>query len=61
MALAGARDAYDVIVLLPKTGWSYPDRENATAHVLLGEVDVFPAPTAGLHSRGSPKRRRACP
>ncbi|NEC15261.1 hypothetical protein G3I34_23945 [Streptomyces sp. SID8014] len=42
VALAGARDAYDVIVLLPKTGWSYPDRENATAHVILGEVDVFP-------------------
>ncbi|CAC36700.1 hypothetical protein [Streptomyces coelicolor A3(2)] len=31
-----------MIVLLPKTGWSYPDRENAKAHVALGEIDVFP-------------------
>ncbi|MGA5097630.1 hypothetical protein ACPCAC_09720 [Streptomyces lavendulocolor] len=41
-AVAGALDAYDVIVLLPKSGWSYPDRENATAHVVLGEINVFP-------------------
>ncbi|WP_327259894.1 MULTISPECIES: hypothetical protein [unclassified Streptomyces] len=41
-AVADALGAYDVIVLLPKGGWRYPDRENATAHVVLGEVDVFP-------------------
>ncbi|WP_244291574.1 hypothetical protein [Streptomyces subrutilus] len=41
-AVAGALDAYDVIVLLPKSGWSYPDRENATAHVVLGEINAFP-------------------
>jgi hypothetical protein len=40
--VAGALHSYDVIVLLPKTGWSYPDRENAKAHVALGEIDVFP-------------------
>ncbi|MEU1669387.1 hypothetical protein ABZ547_38605 [Streptomyces sparsogenes] len=41
-AVAGALDAYDVIVLLPKSGWGYPDRESATAHVVLGEINVFP-------------------
>lgn len=41
VAVADALDAYDAIVLLPKH-WSYPDRENATAHVVLGEIDVFP-------------------
>ncbi|MEU6806728.1 hypothetical protein [Streptomyces neyagawaensis] len=40
-AVASGLDAYDVIVLLPRY-WSYPDRENATAHVVLGEVDIFP-------------------
>ncbi|MDJ0466023.1 hypothetical protein [Streptomyces sp. H27-C3] len=40
-AVADAQDAYDAIVLLPKN-WSYPDRENATAHVVLGEIDIFP-------------------
>ncbi|MGP3974411.1 hypothetical protein ACTWQF_10465 [Streptomyces sp. 8N114] len=40
--MTDALDAYDVIVLLPKEGWCYPDRESATAHVVLGEVDVFP-------------------
>ncbi|MDQ1013409.1 hypothetical protein QFZ82_007977 [Streptomyces sp. V4I23] len=41
-AVVGALDAYDVILLLPKSAWSYPDRENATAHVVLGEINVFP-------------------
>ncbi|WP_328335895.1 MULTISPECIES: hypothetical protein [unclassified Streptomyces] len=41
-AIDSARNTYDVVVLLPRLGWSYPDRENATAHVVLGEVDVFP-------------------
>ncbi|MDC0773895.1 hypothetical protein [Streptomyces sp. HD] len=40
-AVADALDAYDVIVLLPRY-WSYPDRESATAHVVLGEIDIFP-------------------
>lgn len=40
-AVAGALDAYDVIVLLPRY-WSYPDRESATAHVVIGEIDIFP-------------------
>ncbi|MER5376258.1 hypothetical protein [Streptomyces sp. NPDC002553] len=40
-AVADARDAYDVIVLMPRY-WSYPDRETATAHVVLGEIDIFP-------------------
>jgi hypothetical protein len=40
-AVADALKAYDVIVLLPRY-WSYPDRENATAHVVLGEIDIFP-------------------
>ncbi len=40
--MAGALDAYDVIVLLPKSGWDYPDRENATAYVVLGEINGFP-------------------
>ncbi|MEU5958730.1 hypothetical protein [Streptomyces sp. NPDC047525] len=40
-AMADALGAYDVIVLLPRY-WSYPDRESATAHVVLGEIDVFP-------------------
>lgn len=30
-----------MIVLVPKH-WSYPDRENATAHVVIGEIDIFP-------------------
>ncbi|WP_237409007.1 hypothetical protein [Streptomyces sp. M2CJ-2] len=60
-AVAGARDAYDVIVLLPKSGWSYPDRESATAHVALGEINVFPdadrrtaLPGPGGEERGVP-------
>ncbi|GAA3163811.1 hypothetical protein [Streptomyces ramulosus] len=59
--VAGALDAYDVIVLLPKSGWSYPDRENATAHVVLGEIDVFPdadcrtaLPVPGGEEKGVP-------
>ncbi|MEV8103993.1 hypothetical protein [Streptomyces sp. NPDC088135] len=40
-AVADAIDTYDVIVLLPRY-WSYPDREIATAHVVFGEIDVFP-------------------
>ncbi|MEU0214501.1 hypothetical protein ABZ281_05020 [Streptomyces sp. NPDC006265] len=40
-AVADAIDAYDVVVLVPKY-WSYPDREIATAHVVLGEIDIFP-------------------
>ncbi|MFF2964427.1 hypothetical protein ACFVT1_37345 [Streptomyces sp. NPDC057963] len=40
--MEGALDTYDLIVLLPKSGWNYPDRENATAHVVLGEINVFP-------------------
>lgn len=40
-AVAAFFDAYDVLVLVPKH-WSYPDRENATAHVILGEIDIFP-------------------
>ncbi|MDH3039033.1 hypothetical protein [Streptomyces sp. TRM75561] len=40
-AIADALDAYDVIVLVPRH-WSYPDRENATAHDILGEIDIFP-------------------
>ncbi|MFD5764269.1 hypothetical protein ACFWIN_00385 [Streptomyces sp. NPDC127049] len=40
-AVADAVDAHDVIVLLPRC-WSYPDREFATAHVVLGEIDDFP-------------------
>ncbi|GGS82815.1 hypothetical protein [Streptomyces badius] len=40
-AVAGALGTYDVVVLVPKH-WSYPDRENATAHVVIGEIDVFP-------------------
>ncbi|MEU7384685.1 MULTISPECIES: hypothetical protein [unclassified Streptomyces] len=40
-AVADALDAYDVIVLLPRY-WFYPDRESATAHVVLGEIDIFP-------------------
>ncbi|MGW2843276.1 hypothetical protein ACWCWD_36495 [Streptomyces sp. NPDC001493] len=39
--VADALDTYDVIVLVPKY-WSYPDRENATAHVVVGEIDIFP-------------------
>jgi hypothetical protein len=40
-AVADALDGYDVIVLLPRY-WSYPDREIAAAHVVLGEVDISP-------------------
>ncbi|MFI0724254.1 hypothetical protein [Streptomyces sp. NPDC021224] len=40
-ALADALDTYDVIVLVPRH-WSYPDLENATAHVVIGEIDTFP-------------------
>ncbi|MEU9624220.1 hypothetical protein [Streptomyces sp. NPDC048155] len=40
-AVADVLDAYDVIVLLPQY-WSYPDRKTATAHVVLGEIDIFP-------------------
>jgi hypothetical protein len=40
-AVADALDAYDVILVLPRH-WSYPDREIATAHVVLGEIDIFP-------------------
>ncbi|GGQ45642.1 hypothetical protein ACFFKE_11360 [Streptomyces mutabilis] len=49
-AVADALDAYDVIVLLPRY-WSYPDRESATAHVVLGEIASFRTPTAGPRSR----------
>lgn len=41
-AVAASLDAYDVIILLPRSGWSYPDRESATAHVVLGEINLFP-------------------
>ncbi|MCX4681939.1 hypothetical protein OG413_42845 [Streptomyces sp. NBC_01433] len=41
-SVADTLGAYGVIVLLPRRCWSYPDREHATAHVVLGEVDVFP-------------------
>ncbi|MEU3777420.1 hypothetical protein AB0F11_30340 [Streptomyces sp. NPDC032472] len=40
-AVADALGTYDVIVLVPKH-WSYPDRENATTHVVVGEIDIFP-------------------
>ncbi|MGK5628583.1 hypothetical protein [Streptomyces sp. URMC 123] len=40
--LDDARRDYDVVVLLPHRGWSCPDREMATAHVALAEVDDFP-------------------
>ncbi|MFE5097384.1 hypothetical protein ACFRCI_45680 [Streptomyces sp. NPDC056638] len=60
-AVADALDAYDVIVLLPKSAWSYPDRESATAHVVLGEIDIFPdadcrtaLPGTGGEERGVP-------
>ncbi|WP_406486617.1 hypothetical protein [Streptomyces sp. NBC_01563] len=60
-AVAGSLDAYDVIVLLPKSAWSYPDRESATAHVVLGEIDIFPdsdcrtaLPGPGGEERGAP-------
>jgi hypothetical protein len=59
-AVADALDAYDVIVLLPKY-WSYPDRELATAHVVVGEIDIFPhtdcrtaLPGPGGEERGVP-------
>jgi hypothetical protein len=59
-AVADARGAYDVIVLVPK-GWSYPDPENATAHVVIGEIDIFPdtdcrtaLPGPGDEERGVP-------
>lgn len=55
-ALVGALDAYDVILLLPKSAWSYPDRENATAHVVLGEINV--APDAGCRTAFPQARRR---
>lgn len=45
-AVADALDAYDVIVLLSKY-WSYPDREIATAHVVLGRSTSSRTPTAG--------------
>ncbi|MFJ6793977.1 hypothetical protein [Streptomyces sp. NPDC091268] len=41
-ALANAFDAYDEIALLPKSGWSCPDRKNATAHVVLVEINALP-------------------
>ncbi|MFI5808356.1 hypothetical protein [Streptomyces sp. NPDC051561] len=59
-AVADASDTYDVIVLVP-THWSYPDRETATAHVILGEIDAFPdtdcrtaLPGSGGEERGVP-------
>ncbi|MEU8949636.1 hypothetical protein [Streptomyces sp. NPDC048489] len=59
-AVAEAVDAYDVIVLVPKY-WSCPDRENATAHVVVGEIDIFPdtdcrtaLPGPGGEERGVP-------
>ncbi|GHE56120.1 hypothetical protein GCM10018785_26750 [Streptomyces longispororuber] len=59
-AVADAVDSHDVIVLLPRR-WSYPDREIATAHVVLGEIDVFPdsdcrtvLPGPGGEEEGSP-------
>ncbi|TGG78398.1 hypothetical protein [Streptomyces albus] len=59
-AVADAIDAYDVIVLLPQY-WSYPDREIATAHVVLGEIDAFPdtdcrtvLPGSGGEEKGAP-------
>ncbi|MEV4342176.1 hypothetical protein [Streptomyces sp. NPDC049590] len=39
-AVADAVDAHDVIVLLPRH-WSYPEREIATAHAVLGETDIL--------------------
>ncbi|MFE5974321.1 hypothetical protein ACFQ64_19430 [Streptomyces sp. NPDC056460] len=41
-ALEAARADYDVIVLIPDRSWSYPDRELATAHIVLADVDDFP-------------------
>ncbi|MEU7649200.1 hypothetical protein [Streptomyces huasconensis] len=69
-AVADFFDAYDVIVLVPKH-WSYPDRENATAHVILGEIDIFPdtdcrtaLPGPGGEEKGVPlapsRARRFC-
>ncbi|MFE7854454.1 hypothetical protein [Streptomyces sp. NPDC057403] len=59
-AVTDALDAYDVIVLMPRY-WSYPDREHATAHVVLGEIDIFPhtdcrtaLPGAGGEEMGVP-------
>ncbi|MFJ8755202.1 hypothetical protein ACIREO_38745 [Streptomyces sp. NPDC102441] len=60
VAVADALGTYDVIVLVPKY-WSYPDRENATAHVVIGEIDIFPdtdcrtaLPGPGGEERGVP-------
>ncbi|MFD3548987.1 hypothetical protein ACFWUW_25835 [Streptomyces sp. NPDC058655] len=59
-AVADALGTYDVVVLVPKY-WSYPDGENATAHVVIGEIDIFPdtdcrtaLPGPGGEERGVP-------
>ncbi|WSQ14960.1 hypothetical protein OG604_48665 [Streptomyces sp. NBC_01231] len=59
-AVADALDAYDVIVLLPRY-WSYPDRESATAHVVLGEIDIFPHTDCRTALPGPRGEEKGCP
>ncbi|MET8630281.1 hypothetical protein ABZW30_42355 [Kitasatospora sp. NPDC004669] len=42
VAVAQARDDYDVVVLLPDRNWSFPDRDVATMHVAVAQVEDFP-------------------
>ncbi|MEV7189656.1 hypothetical protein [Kitasatospora sp. NPDC093102] len=41
-ALAAARDAYDIVVLLPDGSWTSPERELATASIAAVDLNDFP-------------------
>lgn len=41
-AVAAARDAYDIVVLLPDGSWSFPDQELATASIAAVGLADFP-------------------
>ncbi|MCX5215738.1 hypothetical protein OG689_42035 [Kitasatospora sp. NBC_00240] len=58
-AAAAARQAHDVVVLLPHRGWAYPDRELATTSVVLAEVDEFPHTDCRVAVPGTDEERGA--
>ncbi|MFF2080649.1 hypothetical protein ACFVXG_38525 [Kitasatospora sp. NPDC058162] len=65
-AVAAAREAYDIVVLLPDGSWSYPERELATASIAAVDLNDFPhtdcrvAVPGTYEHRGAPLSPEQC-
>ncbi|MEU6972951.1 hypothetical protein AB0A71_35605 [Kitasatospora aureofaciens] len=58
-AVAAARDAYDIVVLLPDGSWSSPERELATASIAAVDLVDFPHTDCRVAVPGTDEHRGA--